>query len=288
MTGFGKTSQTLNGKNFEIEIRSLNSKSLDLSIKLPQSLKDREMEIRTLTANILERGKIDIAITYTTENCDDAIKINQELLKSYFCKIKEIGENLGIKQWDDTTLLTALLKFQDIQKADPDVIDNNEWEQIKQFIINALRQLDNFRVQEGETLKKDFEHRIELIEKYGAEVEPLEKNRVPIIKERITARLEELKNVDIDKNRLEQELIYYIEKLDITEEKVRLKNHCKYFRETLNSQESTGKKLGFIAQEMGREINTLGSKANDSEIQKIVVMMKDELEKIKEQVLNIL
>lgn len=288
MTGFGKKSQTINGKNFEIEIRSLNSKSLDLSIKLPQSLKDREMDIRSLTSEILERGKIDISIAYTAENPDEAIKINEELLKIYFKKIKETGNSLGITTWDDTTLITSLLKFQDIQKTDPEIIEQNEWEQIKQLIINALLQLDEFRKQEGETLKKDFEHRIKLIENYVEQVEPLEKNRVPQIKERITARLEELKNVDIDQNRLEQELIYYIEKLDITEEKVRLKNHCKYFAETLCSQESTGKKLGFIAQEIGREINTLGSKANDSDIQRIVVMMKDELEKIKEQVLNIL
>ncbi|MCQ2974479.1 MAG: YicC family protein [Bacteroidales bacterium] len=287
MTGFGKISEIRDGKNYEIEIKSLNGKSLDINTKLPSDFKERDLEIRSLIGGMLERGKIDFSLSFTVVSGDDAVRINEKLFSTYFKKMNEICEEMGFKP-DPSQLVTALLRFQDIQKTDSEPVSEEEWTFVKDLIIKAINQLDSFRVQEGQNLKNDFIKRINLILEYLSQVEPLEVNRVPMIKERIISRFEELKGcIDADKNRLEQELIYYLEKLDITEEKVRLKNHCKYFVENIDIP-SSGKKLGFIAQEIGREINTLGSKANDSEIQKIVVMMKDELEKIKEQVLNIL
>ncbi|MBR4265757.1 MAG: YicC family protein [Bacteroidales bacterium] len=287
MTGYGKVTESRNGKNFEIEIRSLNGKSLDINTKIPSNFKDKDLEIRSLIASKLERGKIDFTMTCTVDSTADVLKINEPLLEAYFKKVVSISKNLGV-QPDENMIFTALLRFPDIQKIETEVSED-EWDFIKELITKSIDQLDSFRIQEGQNLKKDFVKRIDLILSYLDRVEPLEKNRITTIRERIEQRFEELKStVEVDKNRLEQELIYYIEKLDITEEKVRLRNHCKYFIENIDLQESTGKKLGFIAQEMGREINTLGSKANDAEIQKLVVMMKDELEKIKEQVLNIL
>lgn len=288
MTGYGKVSQNRNGKNYEIEIRSLNGKSLDINTKVPSNFKDKDLDIRSLIASKLERGKIDFSMTYANDSSDDVVKINESLLEAYFNKVIGISQKFGVEP-DKNMILTALLRFPDVQKLDAEEVSDDEWAFISSLIENAISQLDSFRIQEGQNLKNDFIKRINLILSYLDKVEPLEKNRISIIRDRIEQRFEELKSiVDIDKNRLEQELIYYIEKLDITEEKVRLRNHCKYFIENIDLEESTGKKLGFIAQEMGREINTLGSKANDADIQKLVVMMKDELEKIKEQVLNIL
>lgn len=288
MTGYGKVSQSRNGKNYEIEIRSLNGKSLDINTKVPSNFKDKDLDIRSLIASKLERGKIDFSMTYANDSSDDVVKINESLLEAYFNKVIGISQKFGVEP-DKNMILTALLRFPDVQKLDAEEVSDDEWAFISSLIENAISQLDSFRIQEGQNLKNDFIKRINLILSYLDKVEPLEKNRINIIRDRIEQRFEELKSiVDIDKNRLEQELIYYIEKLDITEEKVRLRNHCKYFIENIDLEESTGKKLGFIAQEMGREINTLGSKANDADIQKLVVMMKDELEKIKEQVLNIL
>lgn len=289
MTGYGKVSECLFGKNFEIEIRSLNGKSLDLSTKIPSNYKDRELEIRALIASRLERGKVDFMMTCTVgELSEDVVKINEPLLKAYYDKVLSIANGYGIET-DKNMILMSLLRFPDIQKVEPEKVSDEEWEQILALVNKAVDNLEEFRVQEGKILKEDFSKRVTLILEYLKKVEPLEKNRINIIRERIMQRFEEFRTAaDFDQNRLEQELIYYIEKLDITEEKVRLENHCKYFSETLEAEIPTGKKLGFIAQEMGREINTMGSKANDAEIQKYVVMMKDELEKIKEQVLNIL
>ena len=289
MTGYGKVSECLGGKNFEIEIRSLNGKTLDVSTKLPSNYKDKELEIRSLIASRLERGKIDFLMSYTVEDAiQEGVKINEELLEAYYKKILKIVEKLDF-QPDKNLILTSLIRIPDIQRLEVEKVSEEEFAEIKKLIEQAIDNLDSFRLQEGQNLKKDFIKRIDLILEYLDEIEPLEKNRINIIRDRIVQKFEELKSVvDFDKNRLEQELIYYIEKLDITEEKVRLRNHCSYFKENIDSKESTGKKLGFIAQEMGREINTLGSKANDAEIQRIVVKMKDELEKIKEQVLNIL
>ena len=289
MTGYGKVSECLGGKNFEIEIRSLNGKTLDVSTKLPSNYKDKELEIRSLIASRLERGKIDFLMSYTVEDAiQEGVKINEELLEAYYKKILKIVEKFDF-QPDKNLILTSLIRIPDIQRLEVEKVSEEEFAEIKKLIEQAIDNLDSFRLQEGQNLKKDFIKRIDLILEYLDEIEPLEKNRINIIRDRIVQKFEELKSVvDFDKNRLEQELIYYIEKLDITEEKVRLRNHCSYFKENIDSKESTGKKLGFIAQEMGREINTLGSKANDAEIQRIVVKMKDELEKIKEQVLNIL
>ena len=281
MTGFGKAAAILNGKNYEIEIKSLNGKSLDINTKLPANYKERELEMRSIIGERLERGKIDFSLTITVVSGGEAVKVNEELLSSYFNTMSQITDRLNFKP-DQTQLFTTLLRFPDVLRNDPEPLDENEWEFVKTLLIKAVDALDNFRTQEGQNLKGDFVKRTNLILDYLSRVEPFEKQRVEQIKERIAARFEELKGLDVDRNRFEQELIYYIEKLDITEEKIRLKNHCNYFIETIDAQEAPGKKLGFIAQEMGREINTLGSKANDSDIQKIVVMMKDELEKIKE------
>lgn len=288
MTGYGKVSKSRNGKNIEVEIRSLNSKTLDVHTKMPIALNSKDLEVRSMIAAGLERGKVDVSVTLTTDATADNLRINEQLLEAYFNKTIEISRKLGVEM-DQSLLLTTLLRFPDVQKVDQEEEIEDEWALTREAVEEAIKGLDEFRIQEGQNLKADFIKRVKLILSYLDEVEPLADARVGIIRERILQRFEELKGtVDVDSNRLEQELIFYIEKLDITEEKVRLRNHCKYFIENIDADESTGKKLGFIAQEMGREINTLGSKANDAEIQKIVVKMKDELEKIKEQVLNIL
>lgn len=288
MTGYGKVTKSRNGKNIEVEIRSLNSKTLDVHTKMPIALNSKDLEVRSMIAAGLERGKVDVSVTLTTDATADNLRINEQLLEAYFNKTIEISRKLGVEM-DQSLLLTTLLRFPDVQKVEQEEEIEDEWALTREAVEEAIKGLDEFRIQEGQNLKADFIKRVKLILSYLDEVEPLADARVGIIRERILQRFEELKGtVDVDSNRLEQELIFYIEKLDITEEKVRLRNHCKYFIENIDADESTGKKLGFIAQEMGREINTLGSKANDAEIQKIVVKMKDELEKIKEQVLNIL
>ena len=288
MTGYGKVTKSRNGKNIEVEIRSLNSKTLDVHTKLPLALNSKDLDIRSMIAAGLERGKVDVSVTLTTDATADNLRINEDMLEAYFKKTLQIAQKFGVEM-DQSLLLTTLLRFPDVQKVEQEEEVEDEWELTREAVEESIRQLDEFRIQEGQNLKADFHKRVALILSYLDEVEPLADARVGIIKERIVQRFEELKGtVDVDSNRLEQELIFYIEKLDITEEKVRLRNHCRYFIENIDTEESTGKKLGFIAQEMGREINTLGSKANDAEIQKIVVKMKDELEKIKEQVLNIL
>ena len=288
MTGYGKVTKSRNGKNIEVEIRSLNSKTLDVHTKLPLALNSKDLDIRAMIAAGLERGKVDLNITLTTDATEDNLRINEQLLEAYFRKTVEIARKFGV-EIDQSLLLTTLLRFPDVQKVEQEEEIEDEWALTREAVEESIKQLNEFRIQEGQTLKNDFIKRVNLILSYLDEVEPLANARVGIIRERILQRFEELKGtVDVDSNRLEQELIFYIEKLDITEEKVRLRNHCRYFIENIDADESTGKKLGFIAQEMGREINTLGSKANDAEIQKIVVKMKDELEKIKEQVLNIL
>ena len=288
MTGYGKVTKSRNGKNIEVEIRSLNSKTLDVHTKMPVALNSKDLDIRSMVASGLERGKIDVSVTLTTDATADNLRINEDMLEAYFKKTLQIAQKFGVEM-DQSLLLTTLLRFPDVQKVEQEEEVEDEWELTREAVEESIRQLDEFRIQEGQNLKADFHKRVALILSYLDEVEPLADARVGIIKERILQRVEELKGtVEVDSNRLEQELIFYIEKLDITEEKVRLRNHCRYFIENMDADESTGKKLGFIAQEMGREINTLGSKANDAEIQKIVVKMKDELEKIKEQVLNIL
>jgi len=287
MTGFGKAERMLADKKLTIEIKSLNSKQLDTSTRLPPLYKEKELEIRQLIATELERGKVDCSVYYELSAKNTPVIINEPVVKSYFEQLYRISGELGL----DTSieLLSMVMKLPDSIKTEKTELDAEEWETVKNTLKEALDNLNTFRNQEGDSLERDLRLRIDAINRKLDHVDTHEKERIDQVRERIGKHLEELEMKDkIDENRFEQELIYYIEKLDISEEKVRLANHCKYFLETMEEQGPTGKKLGFISQEMGREINTLGSKANHKELQKLVVEMKDELERIKEQVLNVL
>lgn len=298
MTGYGKAeSQVANNKKIVVEIRSLNSKSMDLSVRIAPQLRSKELEIRTLIAQRLERGKIDLSVYYQDaaqgENASTYSPINREAFAYYYKELSSLQAELGIATGD---LMATILRMPDVTKVqDNSEITDEEWTVVLQTIEAAMEQFNAFRAQEGVSLYQMFCEKLDAIKGLLAEVEPYEQSRVEKIKARIEANLDQLSAATqqaIDRNRLEQEMIYYIEKLDINEEKVRLTNHLKYFRGTMEDeakrQEGVGKKLGFIAQEMGREINTLGSKSNQSEMQIIVVKMKDILEQIKEQVLNVL
>ncbi len=288
MTGFGKVTAELPTKKVTIEIKALNSKQLDLSTRIPSPYKENEMQIRTRLLQSLERGKVDFSIYVEYIGKEASAQINQEAVVNYYNQIKELSSLLGIAAptgWND---LQPLLRMPDVIKTDPIEVDHEEWEVVSKAIDEAIRQVCDFRIQEGAMLQNLFTQKIGNISTLLQEVEPYEKERVEKIKTRIYENLKKLLITEYDKNRFEQEMIYYIEKLDINEEKSRLDNHLKYFLETIDTGHGQGKKLGFIAQEMGREINTLGSKSNHAEMQKIVVRMKDELEQIKEQVLNVL
>lgn len=288
MTGYGKAVVAYKEKKINVEVKSLNSKSLDLSARIAPLYREKEMEIRRLLAQKLERGKVDFSLWVEKESTVDATPINAALVENYYKQIKAISESTGIPEPEDW--FTTLLRLPDVTaKTEVEVLDNEEWEVAQQAINEAIEKLIEFRKQEGAALQKKFTEKIDNIANLLKSIEPFEKNRVPKIREKIIDGLKQIPEVDYDKNRLEQELIYYIEKLDINEEKQRLTNHLKYFHETMKeSGHGVGKKLGFIAQEMGREINTTGSKSNQAEMQNIVVKMKDELEQIKEQVLNAL
>ncbi len=288
MTGYGKSVVTYKEKKINVEVKSLNSKSLDLSTRIAPLYREKEMEIRRLLAQKLERGKVDFSLWVEKETIVDATPINAALVENYYKQIKTIAEKTGIPEPNDW--FTTLLRMPDVTaKIDVEELDEAEWEAAKDAINEAINKLIDFRTQEGAALQKKFTEKIDNISALLKSIEPFEKSRVPKIKDKIIDGLKQIPEVDYDKNRLEQELIYYIEKLDISEEKQRLTNHLKYFRETMEeSGHGVGKKLGFIAQEMGREINTTGSKSNQAEMQNIVVKMKDELEQIKEQVLNAL
>lgn len=288
MTGYGKSVITFKEKKINVEIKSLNSKSLDLSTRIAPSYREKEMEIRQLIAKTMERGKIDFSIWIEKDASIDAAPINATVVEKYYRQIKEISASTGIPE--PTDWFYTLLRMPDVTtKNETEELTDEEWLAATTAIQNALNHLLAFRKQEGEALQKKFTEKIENIANLLVRIEPYEKSRVEKIRQNIVKGLESIPEVDYDKNRLEQELIYYIEKLDISEEKQRLTNHLKYFRETMNEEgHGVGKKLGFIAQEMGREINTTGSKSNQAEMQNIVVMMKDELEQIKEQVLNVL
>ena len=288
MTGYGKSVVTYKEKKINVEVKSLNSKSLDLSTRIAPLYREKEMEIRRLLAQKLERGKVDFSLWIEKETIVDATPINAALVENYYKQIKTIAEKTGIPEPSDW--FTTLLRMPDVTaKIDVEELDEAEWEAAKQAINKAIDKLIEFRTQEGAALQKKFTEKIDNISALLKSIEPFEKSRVPKIKDKIVDGLKHISEVDYDKNRLEQELIYYIEKLDISEEKQRLTNHLKYFRETMEEcGHGVGKKLGFIAQEMGREINTTGSKSNQAEMQNIVVKMKDELEQIKEQVLNAL
>ena len=288
MTGYGKAVVAYKEKKINVEVKSLNSKSLDLSARIAPLYREKEMEIRRLIAQKLERGKVDFSLWVEKETTIDATPINAALVENYYHQIKSIAANTGIPEPSDW--FTTLLRLPDVTtKTEVEVLEEEEWHAAKQAITEALDKLIEFRTQEGAALQKKFTEKIDNISALLKSIEPFEKSRVPKIKDKIIDGLKQIPEVDYDKNRLEQELIYYIEKLDISEEKKRLSNHLKYFRETMNeSGHGVGKKLGFISQEMGREINTTGSKSNQAEMQNIVVKMKDELEQIKEQVLNAL
>ncbi len=288
MTGYGKAVVAYKEKKINVEVKSLNSKSLDLSARIAPLYREKEMEIRRLIAQKLERGKVDFSLWVEKETTIDATPINAALVENYYHQIKSISANTGIPEPSDW--FTTLLRLPDVTtKTEVEVLEEDEWHAAKQAITEALDKLIEFRTQEGAALQKKFTEKIDNISALLKSIEPFEKSRVPKIKDKIIDGLKQIPEVDYDKNRLEQELIYYIEKLDISEEKQRLSNHLKYFRETMNeSGHGVGKKLGFISQEMGREINTTGSKSNQAEMQNIVVKMKDELEQIKEQVLNAL
>jgi TIGR00255 family protein len=288
MTGYGKAVVAYKEKKINVEVKSLNSKSLDLSARIAPLYREKEMEIRRLLAQKLERGKVDFSLWVEKESTVDATPINAALVENYYKQIKAISASTGIPEPEDW--FTTLLRLPDVTtKTEVEVLDDEEWEVAQQAINEAIEKLTEFRKQEGAALQKKFTEKIDNIANLLKSIESFEKSRVPKIREKIIDGLKQIPEVDYDKNRLEQELIYYIEKLDINEEKQRLTNHLKYFHETMKeSGHGVGKKLGFIAQEMGREINTTGSKSNQAEMQNIVVKMKDELEQIKEQVLNAL
>lgn len=287
MTGYGKSVVTYKGKKINVEIKSLNSKTLDLSTRIAPLYREKEMEIRqAITAQVV-RGKVDFAIWIEKDAAADAAPINPALTENYYNQIKAIARNSGIPEPQDW--FATLLRMPDVlTRTETEVLDEEEWHAVRQAVDDAIARLVSFRTQEGAALERKFREKVDNIEALLAEIEPYEKSRVEKIRVRIVEGLKTIPDVEYDKNRLEQELIYYIEKLDISEEKQRLANHLKYFRETMNEAAGQGKKLGFIAQEMGREINTTGSKSNNAEMQNIVVKMKDELEQIKEQVLNAL
>lgn len=282
MTGFGKASLQLATKKITVEVKSLNSKGLDLNTRMPSVFRENELALRNLLALKLERGKVDFSLYVEVTGEETSSKINAPIVKAYMAQMKAI-----LPDANETELMKMAVRMPDTMKTEREEIDPNEWKQIQTVIDEAIENMLSFRTSEGASLEKEFTLRIENIRSYMNQALALDPERVNNIKERLQTAIDDLK-VNVDTNRFEQELIYYLEKLDITEEKVRLTNHLDYFLQTLNGNEANGRKLGFITQEMGREINTMGSKSNHAEMQKLVVMMKDELEKIKEQVLNVL
>ena len=287
MTGYGKAVVSYKDKKINVEVKSLNSKALDLSARIAPLYREKEMEIRQKVAQTLIRGKVDFSIWIERDAGAEATPINAALVSNYYRQIKELSQQYGIPEPQEW--FATLLRLPDVTtKTDVEVLDDEEWAAAREAIEQALEKLVEFRRQEGAALQRRFEYNIEQISRLLSSIEDYEVARVEKIRARIVDGLSAIPDVEYDKNRLEQELIYYIEKLDISEEKQRLSNHLRYFNETMESGEGQGKKLGFIAQEMGREINTTGSKSNMAEMQNIVVQMKDQLEQIKEQVLNVL
>lgn len=287
MTGYGKSVVTFNEKKINVEIKSLNSKALDLSTRIAPLYREKEMEMRQMISKALVRGKVDFSIWIEKDASLDATPINNALVENYYHQIKDIAAKTGMPEPQDW--FSILVRMPDVMsKTEAEVLTDEEWAVARGGVEQALQALVEFRKQEGAALYNKFSEKLDNIGSLLASIEPYEKSRVEKIRSRIVEGLKSIPEIEYDKNRLEQELIYYIEKLDINEEKQRLANHLKYFRETMNDGIGQGKKLGFIAQEMGREINTTGSKSNQAEMQNIVVKMKDELEQIKEQVLNVL
>jgi uncharacterized protein (TIGR00255 family) len=287
MTGFGKAICELPDKKITIDIKSVNSKQLDFNLKLPYIYREKEIEIRNVISKRLERGKVDVYVNVENTGGVSNYSINKSVALKYYEDLRGLSTEIGRSDFND--YLPILLKLPEVLKSESSELNDNEANMVVETFMTAIGQLDDFRMHEGEVLENDFINRIDIISKLNESVDPLEKERILRVKEKLTRSLNEvIEENKFDKNRLEQELIYYIEKIDFTEERVRLKKHCIYFIDTLKDKDSNGKKLNFIVQEIGREINTLGSKANDADIQKIVVQMKDELEKIKEQLMNVL
>jgi uncharacterized protein (TIGR00255 family) len=282
MTGFGKATLQLPTKKITVEVKSLNSKGLDLSVRMPSVYREMELSLRNEISLALERGKIDFSIYIESTAEQTSTKVNVPIVKAYMAQLREVYGDA-----DETELMKMAVRMPDTMKIEREEIDENDWLEIQKVIKEAISNILNFRQAEGVSLENEFQLRIGNIRSYMNEALALDPERVQAIKDRLQTAISELK-VNVDENRFEQELIYYLEKLDITEEKVRLTNHLDYFLETIKGKEANGRKLGFITQEMGREINTMGSKSNHAQMQKLVVMMKDELEKIKEQVLNVL
>lgn len=287
MTGFGKAVCELPTKKIHIEIKSLNSKQLDLNTRLPALYREKELDLRSELARQLQRGKVDITLFVESMTPDKITQLNEQVILNYYQQLSSISDKMGVQ--NNTDFLRVILPLPDTLKVEQTELDEAEWVQVLEDIHKAIAAFDQFRLQEGKMLEADLTQRAQVIASLLQQVPEYEKARIERIKGRIRENLADLADkTKIDENRFEQELIYYIEKLDISEEKVRLENHIQYFFETLNENEPVGKKLAFITQEMGREINTLGSKANDTDLQRLVIQMKDELEKIKEQALNVL
>ncbi len=286
MTGFGKAECELEDKKVRIEIRALNSKNLDLNVKTASLYREKELEIRKIIKESVIRGKVEISIYYDKTEVSSPESINQNVVKNYFLQLKKVADEMGVSTSDN--LLQSVISLPDVLNTERAELTEKEWKAIKKSISNALADFDNFRKQDGAAIEKDFLKNVESILDNLTKIEKYENSRIIKLRKRLEEKIKDIAKNSLDENRLEQEMIYYVEKLDLTEEKVRLKNHCEYFLENLRADQPIGKKLGFILQEMGREINTLGSKANHTDIQKIVILMKESLEKIKEQVLNIL
>ncbi|MCD4682374.1 MAG: YicC family protein [Bacteroidales bacterium] len=287
MTGFGKAECECQSRKIVIEIKSLNSKQLDINARIPNGYREKEVEIRNLISSKLKRGKVDFQLSIDNVGDVSNFSINKDLARKYYRELKELSGDFEEKDFSD--YLTVVMRLPDVLVPEKDEIGEQEWKLLIETIKNAIDKVDEFRIEEGKSLEKDVKYRNENILNLLLEIDPFEKERLKNLQQKIKKDIYEIANKeDIDKNRFEQELVYYQDKLDITEEKVRLKKHCEYFLETINEKGAQGKKLIFISQEMGREINTLGSKASHANIQRIVVRMKDELEKIKEQLFNIL
>lgn len=287
MTGYGKALVALPNKSITIEIKALNSKYFDFVSRIPSLYKEKEPQIRTLLNGSLERGKIELVMFTENKTVDTSVKVNQAAAEAYLKQVYDLKKQLNLP--DDPNLLSTLLKMPDVLSSPKEDLDDEEWIEVEKGLKLAALNLDDYRLEEGKALLKDFILRISLIKEYSEAIVPFEEPRIELLRTRFKKSLDSLvEETSFDSNRFEQELIYYIEKLDITEEKVRLARHLDYFVETINDDGANGKKLNFIAQEIGREVNTIGSKANSADIQKLVVMMKDELEKIKEQLSNIL
>lgn len=287
MTGFGKASQEINNKKINIEIRTLNSKSLDFNIKIPANFREKEGEIRALASQYLERGKVDLWMSIEGYNEGGNYTINKELANAYLAQLKSFATENELKETD---WMQIIFRMPDVVKASEDSLSEDEWQMLKSTIVKAFEQVNDFRLSEGKDIEISLEKNVNRIAELLLQVQPFEETRIKLLRDKINRSLQDvLAESSIDKTRFEEEMVYYLEKFDISEEKTRLKRHCDYFLETMKEQQQySGKKLNFISQEMGREINTLGSKANNADLQRIVVMMKEELEKIKEMVLNVL